>query len=128
MFAICGKELHRTFDKTYEILYNYNRKGIGIMDTILATMLSTMTGLIIGYLVRSAKGFGQREKNERTTLQALLRNAITTKYYVYSELGHIPEYERRNLIYLYEEYRKWQGNSYVTQIVEELLKLPVKDN
>ena len=95
------------------------------METIIATVLSTLTGLIIGYLIKGAKNLTQRETNEETTLQALLRNAITSKYYVYTQLGYIPDYERRNLIYLHEEYKKWNGNSYVNQIVEELLKLPI---
>lgn len=96
------------------------------METIIATTLSTITGLLIGLFVSSIKKFDSKEKNERTTLQALLRNAITSKYYVYIELGSIPDYERRNLIYLFEEYKKWNGNSYVAQIMEELLKLPIK--
>lgn len=98
------------------------------METIISTTLSTLTGLIIGYLIKSAKSLNQREANEKTTLQALLRNAITSKYYVYTQLGHIPDYERRNLIYLFDEYKKWNGNSYVSQIVDEMLKLPVSDD
>lgn len=98
------------------------------METIIATTLSTLTGLIIGYLIKGAKNLNQRETNEKTTLQALLRNAITSKYYVYTQLGHMPDYERRNLIYLFEEYKKWKGNSYVSQIVDEMLKLPISDN
>ena len=98
------------------------------METIITSALSTITGLVIGYLIKGAKNLNQRENNEKTTLQALLRNAITSKYYVYTQLGHIPDYERRNLIYLFEEYKKWKGNSYVSQIVEEMLKLPIKDN
>lgn len=97
------------------------------METIIATTLSTITGLVIGLVVSNIKKLSSRETNEKTTLQALLRNAITSKYYVYNELGFIPDYERRNLIYLHEEYKKWKGNSYVNQIVEEMLKLPIKD-
>ena len=97
------------------------------METIISTTLSTLTGLIIGYLIKGAKSLNQRETNEKTTLQALLRNAITSKYYIYTELGSIPDYERRNLIYLHEEYKKWKGNSYVNQIVDEMLKLPIKN-
>lgn len=96
------------------------------METIIVTALSTTTGLVIGYLVSKIQSFSKKEKNEKTTLQALLRNAITSKYYVYTELGNIPDYERRNLIYLFEEYKKWNGNSYVKQIMEEMLKLPIK--
>lgn len=97
------------------------------MSTIITTTLSTLTGLIIGFAISSVKKLSSRETNERTTLQALLRNAITSKYYVYTELGYIPEYERRNLVYLHEEYKKWRGNSYVNQIVDEMLKLPIKN-
>ena len=97
------------------------------METIITTTLSTITGLIIGYLIKGAKSLNQREANEKTTLQALLRNAITSKYYVYTEMGYIPDYERRNLIYLHEEYKKWKGNSYVNQIVDEMVKLPIKN-
>lgn len=98
------------------------------MDTIITTCLSTLTGLVIGFAISSIKKLNSRETNERTTLQALLRNAITSKYYVYTQLGHIPDYERRNLIYLFDEYKKWNGNSYVSQIVDEMLKLPVADD
>lgn len=96
------------------------------METIITTILSTITGLVIGYFISKIKKFSSKEQNEKTTLQALLRNAITSKYYVYTELGSIPDYERRNLIYLFEEYKKWKGNSYIAQIMEELLKLPIK--
>ena len=30
--------------------------------------------------------------------------------------------------FLFEEYKKWNGNSYVSQIVDEMLKLPIRDN
>ena len=98
------------------------------METIIATTLSTLTGLIIGYLIKGVKSLNQRDANEKTTLQSLLRNAITSKYYVYTQLKHMPDYERRNLIYLFDEYKKWSGNSYVSQIVDEMLKLPVSDD
>lgn len=98
------------------------------METIITTTLSTLTGIVIGLVVSNIKKLSSRETNERTTLQALLRNAITSKYYVYTQLGHIPDYERRNLIYLFDEYKKWNGNSYVSQIVDEMLKLPVSDD
>ena len=97
------------------------------METIISTTLSTLTGIVIGLVVSNIKKLSSRETNERTTLQALLRNAITSKYYIYTELGSIPDYERRNLIYLHEEYKKWKGNSYINQIVDEMLKLPIKN-
>ena len=41
-------------------------------------------------------------------------------------LGYIPRYERENAIYLHEQYKNMNGNSYVEQIYPEILKLEVK--
>lgn len=98
------------------------------MNVFITTAISTLTGFVIGFVIRKSKQVYGKNQNEKTTFQALLRNAITSKYYVYTELGHIPDYERQNLVYLYEEYKKWNGNSYVSQIINEILKLPIKDD
>lgn len=96
------------------------------MEIIITTGISTITGIVIGFLINKVKCFNTKEKNEKTTFQALIRNAITSKYYPYKEIGEIPEYERSNITYLRDEYKKWEGNSYVEQIVDELLELPIK--
>lgn len=64
------------------------------------------------------------DNNEAT--KCLLRSNITSKYYVYTELGEIPRYEKENINYMYEQYAKMGGNSYVSQIVDEINRLPIK--
>ena len=36
-------------------------------------------------------------------------------------------YERRNLIYLFDEYKKWNGNSYISKKDDKILKILIAD-
>ena len=51
---------------------------------------------------------------------ALIRNNITHIYQKYCKEKKIPHYEKENVLYLYEEYKKLKGNSYVQNIVNEI--------
>lgn len=55
-----------------------------------------------------------------------LRDIINKVYNKYMPLGYIPSIVRENLIKGFEIYKKKGGNSYIEQIVHELLELPVK--
>ena len=95
------------------------------MKVILTVVGFIVTGLL-GYLVAKVKEYRTKDINQEEALKCLLRSAITSKYYVYSELGEIPQYERENLIYMYEQYKRMGGNSYITTIMEEIERLPIK--
>ena len=96
-----------------------------ISKTILTIVGFIITGLL-GYLVANVKRYRQKDKNQEEALKCLLRSAITSKYYVYSELKEIPQYEKENLVYMFEQYQKMGGNSYINQIMEEIVALPIK--
>lgn len=98
-----------------------------MIQSVITFVVTSIISALGGYLISMLKNAKIREDNQKTTLQALLRNAITTKYYIYIQLGSIPIWERENLIHLFEEYKKQGGNSYVAMIMTELLKLPVED-
>lgn len=93
-------------------------------------VILTVTGFIVtgtmGYLVAKVKEYRAKDTNQEEALKCLLRSAITSKYYVYTELGTIPTYEKENLTYMYEQYKRMGGNSYVTNIMVEIEKLPIK--
>ena len=93
-------------------------------------VILTVTGFIVtgtmGYLVAKVKEYRAKDTNQEEALKCLLRSAITSKYYVYTELGTIPTYEKENLTYMYEQYKRMGGNSYVTNIMAEIEKLPIK--
>ena len=101
-----------------------------MIDEVVMKVILTIVGFIVtgimGYLVAKVKEYRAKDTNQEEALKCLLRSAITSKYYVYSELGEIPQYERENLIYMYEQYKRMGGNSYIATIMEEIERLPIK--
>ena len=96
-----------------------------LMKTILTIVGFVVTGLL-GYFVAKIKGYKEKDTRQEEALKCLLRSNITSKYYVYSELKEIPLYEKENIDYMFEQYDKMGGNSYVEGLVKEINALPIK--
>ena len=101
-----------------------------MFDEIILKVILTVVGFIttgvLGYLVAKVKHYKNQDTNQEEALKCLLRSNITSKYYVYTELGEIPLYEKENINYMYEQYKKMKGNSYVGGLVEEINRLQIK--
>ena len=101
-----------------------------MFDEIILKVILTVVGFIttgvLGYLVAKVKYYKKRDTNQEEALKCLLRSNITSKYYVYTELGELPLYEKENIDYMAECYFSMGGNSYVGGLVKEINKLPVK--
>lgn len=65
---------------------------------------------------------------QHDALICLLRSNITSKYYVYNSVGSVPIYEKENVNYMYQQYKKMGGNSYIDELVTKFNKIPVKEN
>ena len=96
-----------------------------LMKTILTIVGFVVTGCL-GYFAAKIKGYKEKDVRQEEALKCLLRSNITSKYYVYSELGEIPYYEKENINYLHKQYKEMDGNSYVDEIVIEMNQLPLK--
>ena len=97
-----------------------------MVETVINTIISYIIPLILGYLICLMKSYRERDKMQQEALKCLLRSNITSKYYVYTELKEIPLYEKENINYMYEQYVKMKGNSYVVGLVEEINRLQIK--
>lgn len=101
-----------------------------MFDEIILKVILTVVGFIttgvLGYLVAKVKDYKKRDTNQEEALKCLLRSNITSKYYVYNEIGSIPVYEKENIDYMFEIYKSMGGNSYVERIVKEINDLPIK--
>ena len=88
-----------------------------MVNEIVLKIVLTVVGFIVtgamGYFTATIKNYKKRENTQQEALKCLLRSAITSKYYVYSELKCIPLYEKENLNYMNEQYVKMGGNSYI---------------
>ena len=96
-----------------------------LMKTILTIVGFVVTGFL-GYFVAKIKNYKEKDTRQEEALKCLLRSNITSKYYVYSELGEIPYYEKENIDRMFEQYKMMGGNSYVDTIVREINNLPIK--
>lgn len=96
-----------------------------LMKIILTCVGFVVTGFL-GYLVAKVKGYKEKDTRQEEALKCLLRSNITSKYYVYSELEEIPYYEKENIDYMFEQYDKMGGNSYVEGLVKEINALHIK--
>lgn len=101
-----------------------------MFDEIILKVILTVVGFIttgvLGYLVAKIKNYKKRDTNQEEALKCLLRSNITSKYYVYNEMGSIPIYEKENIDYMFEQYKLMGGNSYIERIVKEINDLPIK--
>lgn len=95
------------------------------MKVVLTVVGFIVTGLL-GYFTAKVKEYKNKDNMQQEALKCLLRSSITSKYYVYNELGSIPLYEKENINYMNEQYTRMGGNSYVTKIVEEINRLSIK--
>ena len=102
-----------------------------MLNNILWTILTCTIGVavpgIIGYLLGAIKTYRKKEKTQNEALKCLLRSNITSKYYVYKQLGYVPRYERENVNYMYTQYKDMNGNSYIDLIMVDFNKLPMKE-
>ena len=96
-----------------------------ILKAVLTIVSFSITGTL-GFMIARLKDYKNRDKNQEEALKCLLRSNITSKYYVYTELKEIPLYEKENIDYLFEQYDKMGGNSYVEGLVKEINALPIK--
>lgn len=101
-----------------------------MVDKIIWEVTFTIIGFVVtgllGFFIGKFKDYKKRDEAQQEALKCILRSNITSKYYVYTELGEIPYYEKENIDKMHEQYKKMGGNSYVDIIVAELNKLPIK--
>ena len=101
-----------------------------MLDEIILKVVLTVVGFIVtgvlGYLTARIKNYKNKDLRQEEALKCLLRSNITSKYYVYSELGEIPYYEKENVDRMFEQYKMMGGNSYVDTIVREINSLSIK--
>lgn len=102
------------------------------LKIILTAFLSASGGSLATYLMampRKKREKQQRQEiefeNIKEALQAILRSTIQSQYSIMIHRGYAKPYERQNLSYLYESYKKLGGNSYIENLYKQALNLKV---
>ena len=97
------------------------------MQIIFNSILSTLTGALIGYFVNRLKKMKTEESDIKDSVRSMLRSDITNYYYHAMERGYILRWEKENVSYLYASYKNLDGNSYIDIIMVDIEELPVKN-
>ena len=104
---------------------------ITIITCILTFWVTTILNAIVNeYREKKKKKNSHLSEDvlQHDALICLLRSNITSKYYVYNSVGSVPIYEKENVNYMYQQYKKMGGNSYIDELVTKFNKIPVKEN
>lgn len=98
-----------------------------MVQTIINTVMTFIISGVLGYTVRRAKDYKERlnDKYEeskllKNALMTMLQNNLTNTYFVYNEIGEIPDYVLKNWLNSFKIYRKLGGNDYVDTIKEKM--------
>ena len=98
------------------------------MQTIISTSISTITGLIIGYLVKVIANYKKRDNVQNSALGNILKSNLVNQYYVYAEIGSVPRYIKDAWYDMFESYTSLGGNSFVKHDIEpKFAQLKIKE-
>lgn len=100
-------------------------------EQILLNIIFTVVGVIVtsscGYLAAKAKSYRdkltKKEENEKTqniALQTILQSQLTNTYFVYQELGEIPDYVYKNWLNMLVIYEKLGGDDYIHTLAKKM--------
>lgn len=104
-----------------------------MIQTIFNTIITTIIGIILGYCVNTIKNYRKKikEKTENeniqnVALQIILQSQLTNTYFVYQEIGEIPDYIYKNWLNMLHIYEKLGGNDYVHTLAEKMKSWAIK--
>ena len=95
-----------------------------IINTAVTVIVSTLLGFCFSKIKEYKERLNEKTENENIQNQALLtllQNQLTNTYYVYNEIGSIPDYVWRNWLNLFKIYRELGGNDYVDTLKEKMM-------
>ena len=97
------------------------------METVIKSVVGSLTTLIIGYLIGGLKKAKQKNKDteENNNLQneaimTMLQSNLTNTYFAYSTLRKIPDYIYQNWINELRVYEKLGGNSFIHVLAKKM--------
>lgn len=100
-----------------------------MVDKIISTVITFVISGTLGYFISTAKSYKKKlqEKKENESLQnkallTLLKNNLTTTYFVYNEVKQIPDYVYQNFLDELDVYESLGGDGFIHKIAEKMEK------
>lgn len=99
------------------------------MTTILNTIITFLVSTTLGYCLKTIAGYKKKLENKKNyeelqnkALLTLLKNNLTSTYFVYSEVNRIPDYVYQNFLDELEVYESLGGDGFIHKIAEKMEK------
>lgn len=100
-----------------------------MIEKILTTIITIVLSSILGYCVNALKTYKdeltRKRENEivqNEALKTLLQTNLTNTYFVYQELGIMPDYIFKNWLNLFKIYKRLGGNDYIDTLKQHISK------
>ena len=104
-----------------------------IILKIILTIVGIITAGSCGYLSAKAKLYHKKlkdkEKNEEIqnmALKTILQSQLTNVYFVYQELGEIPDYVYKNWLNMLSIYEALGGDDYIHTLADKMKTWKIK--
>lgn len=97
-----------------------------MMMPIINAAVGFITTTLLGYCLGLIKKKKTSEKSQNEALKCLLQNSLTNIFYVYNEIGEIPDYALKNWINLMKPYEALDGDDYIHELDILIKKMPIK--
>lgn len=102
-----------------------------LISTVLKWAIPAILGALFGAVATQLRALRKREAAVGIGVQCLLRAELIRCHKEYSAKGFCPVYARESIIRMYDAYHNLGGNDVITDLKEDVLKLPteaVKEN
>ena len=97
------------------------------MSSIISTVITFIVSTLLGYCLNAIKNYNKKiekkESNEQVqnnALKIILQSQLTNVYFVYQELGEIPDYVYRNWLNMLLIYEELDGDDYIHTLAEKM--------
>ena len=104
-----------------------------MVETILKTIISVIVSGALGFCISKIKDYKKKlkEKDEekelsKEAMMIMLQGSITNTFYVYDEIGEIPDYVLKGWYNQKSIYEKLGGDDYVHVLEEKIKDLKIK--
>lgn len=98
-----------------------------MLQTVINTTITIIVSTLLGYCVSKIKNYKEKlnQKDEegkllKQALMTMLQNNLTNTYYVYENVGKIPDYVYKNWTNSLKIYEKLGGNDYVHVLADKM--------
>lgn len=90
------------------------------MEQVLAIVINFVISGLLGYSVKYIQTLKKKSNASGEALLTLLQNNLTNTYFVYENLGKIPDYVYKNWLNLLKAYENLGGDDYVHILAKKM--------